>query len=133
MRVGILFSYWCFSPFFLPCTYCYAIYMLFKWISYPWLWDFPVLFCDYLTYFGRSFNDKPLNDDVNGPLLGNELFIREQEDLLSDLKDIPKKACDRKVSFFFNLIFQSWLYFPLKYDMCMLAKFFDEINLWNKL
>ncbi|XP_027341084.1 EH domain-containing protein 1-like [Abrus precatorius] len=50
------------------------------------------------VYIG-SFNDKPLNDDVNGPL-GNELFEKEQDDLLSDLKDIPKKACDRKINEF---------------------------------
>ena len=46
----------------------------------------------------RSFNDKPVNVAATGPL-GKELFEKEQEDLLSDLKDIPKKACDRKVSF----------------------------------
>jgi len=26
-----------------------------------------------------------------------ELFQKEQDDLLSDLNDIPKKACDRRV------------------------------------
>lgn len=57
-------------------------------------------FIDSFIYFGSSFNDKPVNDRANG-LLGNELFEREQDDLLSDLKDIPKKACDRKVSLFF--------------------------------
>ena len=41
----------------------------------------------------------PVNNIASGPL-GNELFEKEQEDLLSDLKDIPKKACDRKVSFY---------------------------------
>ncbi|XP_073224447.1 EH domain-containing protein 1-like isoform X2 [Cicer arietinum] len=50
------------------------------------------------VYIG-SFNDKPVNDRANG-LLGNELFEREQDDLLSDLKDIPKKACDRKINEF---------------------------------
>ncbi|KAK7305169.1 hypothetical protein VNO77_43069 [Canavalia gladiata] len=50
------------------------------------------------VYIG-SFNDKPGNDDVSGPL-GNELFEKEQDDLLSDLKDIPKKACDRKINEF---------------------------------
>lgn len=48
----------------------------------------------------RSFNDKPVNESAVGPL-GKELFEREQDDLLSDLKDIPKKACDRRVSFCF--------------------------------
>ncbi|KAL2322715.1 hypothetical protein Fmac_027094 [Flemingia macrophylla] len=50
------------------------------------------------VYIG-SFNDKSINDSVSGPL-GNELFQKEQEDLLSDLKDIPKKACDRKINEF---------------------------------
>lgn len=47
--------------------------------------------------FFSSFNDKPVNEAAVGPV-GKELFEREQEDLLSDLKDIPKKACDRRVS-----------------------------------
>jgi hypothetical protein len=46
--------------------------------------------------FNRSFNDKPVNENAVGPL-GKELFEREQDDLLADLKDIPKKACDRRV------------------------------------
>ncbi|KAJ4982287.1 hypothetical protein NE237_033124 [Protea cynaroides] len=50
------------------------------------------------VYIG-SFNDKPINEVVSGPL-GSELFEREQDDLLSDLKDIPKKACDRRISEF---------------------------------
>ncbi|CAI8596650.1 unnamed protein product [Vicia faba] len=50
------------------------------------------------VYIG-SFNDKPGNNTVNG-ILGNELFQREQDDLLADLKDIPKKACDRKINEF---------------------------------
>ncbi|CAK8565665.1 unnamed protein product [Lathyrus sativus] len=50
------------------------------------------------VYIG-SFNDKPGNNTVNG-ILGNELFEREQDDLLTDLKDIPKKACDRKINEF---------------------------------
>ncbi|KAL9319301.1 hypothetical protein ACSQ67_015818 [Phaseolus vulgaris] len=49
------------------------------------------------VYIG-SFNDKSVHDSISGPL-GNELFRKEQDDLLSDSKDIPKKACDRKVSF----------------------------------
>jgi hypothetical protein len=44
----------------------------------------------------RSFNDKPVNENAVGPL-GKELFEMEQDDLLADLKDIPKKACDRRV------------------------------------
>ncbi|WCJ32992.1 EH domain-containing protein 1 [Euphorbia peplus] len=50
------------------------------------------------VYIG-SFNDKPVNENAVGPL-GKELFEREQEDLLSDLKDIPKKACDRRINEF---------------------------------
>lgn len=47
--------------------------------------------------FDRSFNDKPVHEAASGPI-GKELFEKEQEDLLTDLKDIPKKACDRRVS-----------------------------------
>ncbi|RDX87356.1 EH domain-containing protein 1, partial [Mucuna pruriens] len=50
------------------------------------------------VYIG-SFNDNSMNDSVSGPL-GNELFLKEQNDLLLDLKDIPKKACDRKINEF---------------------------------
>ena len=49
-----------------------------------------------LLDFDSSFNDKPVNETAVGPI-GKELFEREQDDLLSDLKDIPKKACDRRV------------------------------------
>lgn len=44
----------------------------------------------------RSFNDKPINENQVGPI-GKVLFEQEQNDLLDDLKDIPRKACDRKV------------------------------------
>lgn len=50
------------------------------------------------VYIG-SFNDKPINAASVGPM-GKELFEKEQEDLLSDLKDIPKKACDRRINEF---------------------------------
>eukprot|EP00249_Psilotum_nudum_P008143 c21071_g1_i1 orf=198-1829(+) len=50
------------------------------------------------VYIG-SFNDKPINDKAVGPI-GKELFEREQEDLLADLKDIPRKACDRRINEF---------------------------------
>ncbi|CAL9113980.1 unnamed protein product [Musa textilis] len=50
------------------------------------------------VYIG-SFNDKPIKEAAVGPL-GKELFEREQDDLLSDLKDIPKKACDRRINEF---------------------------------
>ncbi|XP_020594475.1 EH domain-containing protein 1-like, partial [Phalaenopsis equestris] len=46
-----------------------------------------------------SFNDKPVNEAAVGPI-GKDLFEREQDDLLSDLKDVPKKACDRKINEF---------------------------------
>lgn len=49
-----------------------------------------------------SFNDKPINVSDDGPM-GAELFEKEQEDLLADLKDIPKKACDRRVSLLYLL------------------------------
>lgn len=41
----------------------------------------------------------PLKGMDDGPL-GTELFEKEQDNLLSDLKDIPKKSCDSIVSFF---------------------------------
>ncbi|PIA38138.1 hypothetical protein AQUCO_02800052v1 [Aquilegia coerulea] len=50
------------------------------------------------VYIG-SFNDKPVNEALIGPI-GKELFEKEQDDLLSDLKDIPKKACDRRINEF---------------------------------
>ncbi|CAI9086866.1 OLC1v1020787C1 [Oldenlandia corymbosa var. corymbosa] len=48
------------------------------------------------VYIG-SFNDKPVNEGAIGPM-GKDLFEREQDDLLVDLMDIPKKACDRKIN-----------------------------------
>ncbi|XP_057977798.1 EH domain-containing protein 1 isoform X2 [Malania oleifera] len=50
------------------------------------------------VYIG-SFNDKPVNEAAVGPI-GKDLFEKEQEDLLADLKDIPKKACDRRINEF---------------------------------
>jgi EH domain-containing protein 1 len=39
-----------------------------------------------------------VNESAVGPI-GKDLFEKEQEDLLADLVDIPKKACDRRVSY----------------------------------
>ncbi|KAK4344504.1 hypothetical protein RND71_034680 [Anisodus tanguticus] len=50
------------------------------------------------VYIG-SFNDIPINEDLTWPL-GKELFEKEQDDLLTDLKNIPKKACDRRINEF---------------------------------
>jgi hypothetical protein len=50
----------------------------------------------------RSFNDKPMNDSAVGPI-GKDLFEKEQDDLLCDLKDIPNRACDRRVSWISHL------------------------------
>ncbi|XP_073062079.1 EH domain-containing protein 1-like [Primulina eburnea] len=50
------------------------------------------------VYIG-SFNDKPINEAAAGPI-GKVLFEKEQDDLLTDLKDIPKKACDRRINEF---------------------------------
>ncbi|CAN8268959.1 unnamed protein product [Cochlearia groenlandica] len=50
------------------------------------------------VYIG-SFSGKPINEAASGPI-GRELFEMEQEDLLSDLKNIPKKACDRRINEF---------------------------------
>lgn len=38
-----------------------------------------------------------MNEAAVGPI-GKDLFEKEQDDLLADLIDIPKKACDRRVS-----------------------------------
>ncbi|CAL9164364.1 unnamed protein product [Musa hybrid cultivar] len=45
-----------------------------------------------------SFNDKPINEAEHAVI--GKLFEKEQEDLLSDLNDIPKKACDRRINEF---------------------------------
>ncbi|KAK4259077.1 hypothetical protein QN277_005450 [Acacia crassicarpa] len=50
------------------------------------------------VYIG-SFNDKPINEGFVGPL-GADLFEKEQNDLLADLVDVPKKACDRRINEF---------------------------------
>lgn len=50
------------------------------------------------VYIG-SFNDKPVNEAAAGPI-GRDLFEKEQDDLLADLIDIPKKACDRRINEF---------------------------------
>ncbi|XP_055816251.1 EH domain-containing protein 1-like [Solanum dulcamara] len=50
------------------------------------------------VYIG-SFNDKPVNEEAVGPI-GKDLFEKEQDDLLDDLIDIPKKACDRRINEF---------------------------------
>ncbi|XP_021766811.1 EH domain-containing protein 1-like [Chenopodium quinoa] len=50
------------------------------------------------VYIG-SFNDKPIDSEAVGPM-GKDLFERAQNDLLTDLKDIPKKACDRRINEF---------------------------------
>ncbi|XP_021294281.1 EH domain-containing protein 2-like isoform X2 [Herrania umbratica] len=50
------------------------------------------------VYIG-SFNDKLLNEASIGPL-GQDLFEKEQDDLLKDLIDIPRKACDRRINEF---------------------------------
>ncbi|KAK6932798.1 Dynamin, N-terminal [Dillenia turbinata] len=50
------------------------------------------------VYIG-SFNDKPVSEAAVGPI-GKDLFEKEQDDLLADLKDIPKKACDRRINEF---------------------------------
>lgn len=39
------------------------------------------------------------------------MFEREQEDLLCDLKDIPRKACDRRVRSDINLLGWSFFFF----------------------
>ncbi len=46
------------------------------------------------VYVG-SFNTSPIRTDVNPH--GEELFAKEQHDLLTDLYEIPQRSCDRKV------------------------------------
>lgn len=48
------------------------------------------------VYIGSFNADKPIQTDLNPA--GQELFEKEQADLLQDLFDIPQRACDRKVS-----------------------------------
>lgn len=62
-----------------------------------------------------SFNDKPIDAEAVGPM-GRDLFEREQNDLLNDLKDIPKKACDRRVCSQFCFISNCTLCFPRSGD-----------------
>ncbi|PHT25207.1 EH domain-containing protein 3 [Capsicum baccatum] len=50
------------------------------------------------VYIG-SFNNKTIYEDLTGPL-GKELFEKEQDNLLTDLKNIPKKACARRINEF---------------------------------
>ncbi|WVY95995.1 hypothetical protein V8G54_028146 [Vigna mungo] len=52
------------------------------------------------VYIG-SFNERSTQDSTCP--LEDEIFQKEQDDLLSDLKDIPKKACDRKIQREFHL------------------------------
>ncbi|KAE8664450.1 EH domain-containing protein 1 [Hibiscus syriacus] len=50
------------------------------------------------VYIG-SFNDKH-NNEAAIDELGLDLFEKEQDDLLKDLLDIPRKACDRRINEF---------------------------------
>ncbi|XP_073302455.1 EH domain-containing protein 1-like isoform X2 [Primulina huaijiensis] len=50
------------------------------------------------VYIG-SFDQKPVNEAAVGSV-GKELFEKEQDDLLQDLIDIPKRACDRRINEF---------------------------------
>ncbi|XP_047308673.1 EH domain-containing protein 2-like [Impatiens glandulifera] len=51
------------------------------------------------VYIGSFNNDESVNEGVVG-FRGKELFEKEQDDLLVDLMDIPKKACDRRINEF---------------------------------
>ena len=46
-------------------------------------------------YIGSFNADKPIRTDMNPS--GEELFNKEQADLLQDLFEIPQRSCDRKV------------------------------------
>lgn len=47
------------------------------------------------VYIGSFNADKPIRTDMNPS--GEELFQKEQSDLLQDLFEIPQRSCDRKV------------------------------------
>ena len=47
------------------------------------------------VYIGSFNAGRVINEEKNPH--GKELFEKEQEDLLNDLYDIPKRSCDRKV------------------------------------
>lgn len=50
------------------------------------------------VYIGSFNADKPIRTDMNPS--GEELFQKEQSDLLQDLFEIPQRSCDRKVNEF---------------------------------
>ncbi|GJW35872.1 tropinone reductase-like protein 3 [Tanacetum coccineum] len=52
-----------------------------------------------IPFASNSFNDKPIKEESLDSM-GKELFEKEQDDLLVDLIDIPKKACDRRINEF---------------------------------
>ncbi|CAL9095562.1 unnamed protein product [Musa textilis] len=52
-----------------------------------------------MRIYNGSFNDKPTNNVGVDPIL-KKVFEREQNDLLSDLKDIPNNVCDLKIRAF---------------------------------
>lgn len=47
------------------------------------------------VYIGSFNADKPIRTDMNPS--GEDLFNKEQADLLQDLFEIPQRSCDRKV------------------------------------
>ena len=55
------------------------------------------MFCMHCD-FGSSFSDGRLNEAAAGPI-GCDLFMKEHNDLLADLRDIPKNACNRRVCY----------------------------------
>ncbi|KAL4586278.1 hypothetical protein LXL04_010914 [Taraxacum kok-saghyz] len=76
------------------------------------------------VYIG-SFNDKPINEEMVDPK-SKELFEKEQDDLLVDLKDIPKKASDRRINEFVNRArgakIHAYIISQLKKEMPMVGK-----------
>ncbi|KAI3764246.1 hypothetical protein L2E82_14252 [Cichorium intybus] len=76
------------------------------------------------VYIG-SFNDKPINEELVDPK-SKELFEKEQNDLLVDLKDIPKKASDRRINEFVNRArgakIHAYIISQLKKEMPMMGK-----------
>jgi hypothetical protein len=66
------------------------------WYESSTRWSDSLLYTEtrFQTTICRSFSDKPVNESAIGPI-GKDIFEKEKE----DLGDIPKKACDRWVSY----------------------------------
>lgn len=100
---------WQSSEYARGCASLYRVCSSFLWVNANILFQniflvgyfFCNVHCRYFCFMfsawcSSSFNDKPVKEGTDH--MGKDLFEKEQDDLLEDLIDIPKKACDRKVS-----------------------------------